>query len=125
MRACDQSTEDHNPEQTALYQNLIGEEYDELLLAIVTCNEVEAFDATLDLIVVLVGYGLSRGWPMLAGWNEVISSNLAKIDPATGKVRKREDGKVLKPEGWKAPDLAAVLKRHAERRIILKGMVGR
>lgn len=125
MRACDQTTEEHNPEQAALYLNLIGEESGELNEAIAAGDEVEAFDATLDMIVVLVGYGLSRGWPMLAGWNEVISSNLAKIDPATGKVRKREDGKVLKPEGWKAPDLAAVLKRHAERRIILKGVIGR
>jgi predicted HAD superfamily Cof-like phosphohydrolase len=35
-----------------------------------------------------------------------MDTNFAKIDPDTGKVRKREDGKVLKPEGWKAPELA-------------------
>jgi predicted HAD superfamily Cof-like phosphohydrolase len=34
-----------------------------------------------------------------------MATNFAKIDPSTGKVRKREDGKVLKPEGWKAPQL--------------------
>jgi predicted HAD superfamily Cof-like phosphohydrolase len=33
-------------------------------------------------------------------------TNFAKIDPVTGKVRKREDGKVLKPEGWEPPQLA-------------------
>jgi uncharacterized membrane protein len=33
-------------------------------------------------------------------------TNFAKIDHATGKVRKREDGKVLKPVGWTAPVLA-------------------
>jgi predicted HAD superfamily Cof-like phosphohydrolase len=38
-------------------------------------------------------------------WREVMDTNFAKIDPVTGKVRKREDGKVLKPEGWKAPNL--------------------
>jgi predicted HAD superfamily Cof-like phosphohydrolase len=41
-----------------------------------------------------------------AAWNEVMRTNFAKIDPETGKVRKREDGKVLKPEGWTPPDLA-------------------
>ncbi len=123
MRACDQTCDDNNPEQAALYFKLIGEEGRELLEAIVTDDEVEAFDATLDMIVVLVGYGLSRGWPMVAGWNEVIQSNLAKIDPATGKVRKREDGKVLKPEGWKAPDLRAVLEHHARRRANLKALI--
>jgi hypothetical protein len=35
---------------------------------------------------------------MLAGWDEVVRSNMAKIDPRTGVVNKREDGKVLKPE---------------------------
>jgi predicted HAD superfamily Cof-like phosphohydrolase len=38
-------------------------------------------------------------------WKEVMDTNFAKIDPTTGKVIKREDGKVLKPEGWKAPEL--------------------
>jgi predicted HAD superfamily Cof-like phosphohydrolase len=39
-------------------------------------------------------------------WKEVMNTNFAKIDKETGKVRKREDGKVLKPLGWKAPQLA-------------------
>jgi predicted HAD superfamily Cof-like phosphohydrolase len=34
---------------------------------------------------------------------------MAKVDPATGKVIKRADGKVLKPEGWTPPDVAAAL----------------
>ena len=42
-------------------------------------------------------------------WKEVMDTNFAKIDPETGKVRKREDGKVLKPEGWKPPQLDAYL----------------
>ena len=43
------------------------------------------------------------------GWKEVMSTNFAKIDKQTGKVRKREDGKVLKPEGWQPPQLAQFL----------------
>jgi len=35
-----------------------------------------------------------------------MATNFAKIDKETGKVRKREDGKVLKPLGWAAPELA-------------------
>ena len=42
-------------------------------------------------------------------WNEVFQTNLAKIDPQTGKVTKRDDGKVLKPDGWKAPELKPFL----------------
>jgi len=43
-------------------------------------------------------------------WKEVMQTNFAKIDHATGKVRKREDGKVLKPVGWKSPELAQFIK---------------
>lgn len=43
---------------------------------------------------------------VFSAWCEVMDTNMAKIDPNTGKVRKREDGKILKPEGWKPPNLA-------------------
>ena len=42
---------------------------------------------------------------------EVIGTNLAKIDKETGKVRKREDGKVLKPVGWTPPNLEPYVKK--------------
>lgn len=37
-------------------------------------------------------------------WNLVQKANMAKVDPVTGKVKRREDGKILKPDGWVAPD---------------------
>jgi predicted HAD superfamily Cof-like phosphohydrolase len=40
---------------------------------------------------------------MSAGWETVIRSNMAKVDPETGRVRRRADGKILKPDGWEAP----------------------
>jgi hypothetical protein len=39
-----------------------------------------------------------------------MGSNQAKINPRTGRVNKREDGKVLKPEGWTPPKLEQFLK---------------
>jgi hypothetical protein len=38
-----------------------------------------------------------------------MDTNFAKINQTTGKVIKREDGKVLKPVGWKAPKLTPFL----------------
>lgn len=109
MLACGQTVHEGNEPQAVMYRELIDEEFSEMLQAEADGNEVEEFDAVLDQIVVLMGYGFSRGWPMNAGWAEVIRSNLAKIDPATGAVRRREDGKILKPEGWTPPDLASLL----------------
>lgn len=53
--------------------------------------------------------GVKLGYPMDLGWIEVHASNMAKVDKATGKVIRRDDGKILKPEGWVGPDLAAIL----------------
>lgn len=109
MQACGQTTREVNHMQADMYRDLIDEEREEFLAALVEEDEVEQFDAVLDQIVVLIGYGLSRGWPMNEGWAEVVRSNMAKIDPKTGVVLRRADGKILKPEGWTPPDLASLL----------------
>ena len=101
--ACDQEP---SPANYAMYQGLIKEEYDELVTAIFDDNKVEQLDALVDILVVTMGAIRAAGWDGEGAWNEVMRTNFAKIDPDTGKVRKREDGKVLKPEGWKAPELS-------------------
>ena len=109
MRACGQTTTEQNGPQANLYIKLLNEELTELSDAITAQDEVEAFDAVLDCIVVLIGLGLSYGWPMDEGWKEVMRSNFAKVDPVTGKVNRRSDGKILKPEGWTPPNLELIL----------------
>lgn len=100
--ACDQEP---SVENYAMYTKLIGEELGELMSAIVLNDRVEQIDALVDILVVTMGAIRSGGFDGEGAWEEVMNTNFAKIDPATGKVRKREDGKVLKPDGWKAPDL--------------------
>jgi len=106
MRACDQSVEGFNQEQFNLYVKLIDEEFnDELKTAISNNDPVETLDALLDILVVTIGAIHSMGADGEGGWKEVMKTNFAKIDKDTGKVRKREDGKVLKPVGWVPPNL--------------------
>ena len=69
-------------------------------------KNIEQLDALIDFLVVTMGAIRAGGFNGEGAWKEVMDTNFAKIDPETGKVRKREDGKVLKPEGWKAPELA-------------------
>jgi len=102
MNACDQTTGVLNKDQYQLYCNLIKEEFDELCES---DNIVDDLDALIDILVVTIGAIHSLGANGEGAWNEVMRTNFAKIDPATGKVRKREDGKVLKPEGWTPPNL--------------------
>jgi predicted HAD superfamily Cof-like phosphohydrolase len=97
-------------DQSDLYMKLIQEEYTELMDAEAVSDDAEICDACFDLMWVVVGYMKSRGWDCENIWDEGAKSNLSKIDSATGKVKKREDGKILKPEGWKPPDFAKFVK---------------
>jgi len=103
MSACDQDVSEENAK---LYFNLIKEEYEELMIANRDNDEIERLDACMDLIWVILGYCISKGYDVKGAWNEVALTNLRKIDKATGKVIKNEAGKVMKPEGWKPPDLS-------------------
>jgi predicted HAD superfamily Cof-like phosphohydrolase len=106
MRACDQTVEGFNQDQFKLYVNLINEEFTELKEAINNNDQLETLDALIDILVVTIGAVHSMGADGEGAWKEVMSTNFAKIDSETGKVRKREDGKVLKPVGWMPPELA-------------------
>ena len=105
--ACDQPASEANYK---MYLDLIREETDELEEAIQDNDKVEQLDALVDILVVTVGAIRAAGWDGEGAWKEVMATNFAKIDPTTGKVIKREDGKVLKPEGWSAPQLAQFVK---------------
>ena len=105
MRACDQSVDDYDFSQYAMYLKLIDEEVSELHQAVTANDDVEQLDALIDILVVTIGAIHSMGADAEGAWKEVMKTNFAKIDKETGKVRKREDGKVLKPVGWTAPDL--------------------
>jgi predicted HAD superfamily Cof-like phosphohydrolase len=105
--ACDQPA---SPENYKMYLGLIDEEYGELVDAVVADDKVEQLDALVDILVVTMGAIRAAGWDSEAAWNEVMNTNFAKINPDTGKVIKREDGKVLKPEGWQAPELKQFIK---------------
>ena len=109
MKACDQSVVGLNSNQFNMYLRLIEEEANELAQALTNNDEVETLDALVDILVVTIGAIHSAGFDAEGAWKEVMMTNFAKIDKETGKVRKREDGKVLKPVGWVPPDLKPFL----------------
>jgi predicted HAD superfamily Cof-like phosphohydrolase len=110
MRACDQTADGvFNQDQFAMYLGLIEEEYKELWEAVNNNDQLETLDALVDILVVTIGAIHSAGFDAEGAWKEVMATNFAKIDRETGKVRKREDGKVLKPTGWIAPNMVPFL----------------
>jgi len=111
MKACDQTVGRGNTDQFNLYLKLIEEEAEELNQAIIAKDRVEILDALIDILVVTIGAIHSAGFDAEGAWKEVMKTNFAKIDKETGKVRKREDGKVLKPLGWIAPELTPFISK--------------
>jgi predicted HAD superfamily Cof-like phosphohydrolase len=108
MQACGQTTAGENIEQYKLYFNLIKEEVQELEDSTTMEDDL---DALIDILVVTIGAIHSMGADAEGAWKEVMKTNFAKVDKETGMVRKREDGKVLKPVGWVAPDLKPFVKK--------------
>ena len=111
MVAGDQTVDTFNQAQFDMYTRLIDEEVEELKEAIADDDRVEMLDALLDILVVTVGAIHSMGADGEGGWDEVMATNFAKIDPETGKVRKRADGKILKPDNWQPPKLEKFLNK--------------
>jgi predicted HAD superfamily Cof-like phosphohydrolase len=112
MKACGQTTDTFNKDQFNMYIGLIEEEAKELAEAIEKHDQVETLDALIDILVVTIGAIHSAGFDADGAWKEVMMTNFAKIDKETGLVRKREDGKVLKPVGWVPPNLEPFVKKN-------------
>ena len=110
MLVSGQDVDKYNEDQYTLYLNLIKEEFEELQEAVKDNDRVEQLDAALDIITVCAGFLHSFGCDAEGAWNEVVRSNMSKINPETGKVLKREDGKIIKPSDWSPPDLSKFIK---------------
>jgi len=96
-----------NMNERNLRIKLLAEEYREYTVAENENDIVEIADALADIIYIACGTAVSYGIPLDILFAEVHRSNMAKL--VNGKVLRREDGKIQKPEGWKAPDVKAIL----------------
>lgn len=95
--------------RAALRQRLLQEEVDELRDS---KNLIDVADALSDILYITFGtaheYGLADRLTML--FDEVHTSNMTKLGE-DGKPIYREDGKVLKPVGYRAPNLRPIIER--------------
>lgn len=81
-----------------------------------TLEEVEVIaeqsDALVDAWYYMLNVAGRNGHNLSRVFDVVHAANMAKVDPATGKCLRREsDGKILKPPGWKSPDIVAEIRR--------------
>lgn len=92
------------PNVQELRKKLMREELNETEVAMEAGNLEGVADGLADLIYVAIGTALAYGIDLRPVWNEVQRANMAKEGGG-----RREDGKILKPEGWVAPDIKTAL----------------
>lgn len=90
----------------ALRLALIREEVKELYDAAMNDDLPGVADGAIDLIYVVLGMLVSYGIDPVGPWNAVQAANMAKVGGGM-----RPDGKIMKPQGWKPPDIAGILNR--------------
>lgn len=71
----------------------------------------QILDGIVDSVYVIYQLCNTLGLPFDEAWDEIHASNMAKRGE-DGKVKYREDGKVLKPDGWKPPNVEKIVMDH-------------
>lgn len=111
------------PHETANFAERIDEELSELYDSFLDdwyshglskhVDIVEAVDAAIDIAYVaftlairLVGENKA-----VEVWETVAKANLSKVDGSLGPVRRDENGKIMKPEGFVHPDIEKVVRK--------------
>ncbi len=84
--------------------DLIKEEYREIEAALAQHDMAEVVDGIADLLYVTFGMAVELGVDMGPVFEEVQRANMSKVGGG-----QRADGKQLKPEGWKPPDIQSEL----------------
>lgn len=92
-----------------LRKTLLREEFEELMEALDEGDVAHAYKEAADLKYVLYGLDVHMGQRLDAVFEEVHKSNMSKVWD-DGKVHRREDGKILKPPTYVAPDLEKCLR---------------
>ena len=73
----------------------------------------EQYDSFVDAWYYMLNTAVKKGADLDAIFKVVHRANMAKKFP-DGKFHRREDGKVMKPDGWKEPDIVGEIKRQLE-----------
>jgi predicted HAD superfamily Cof-like phosphohydrolase len=100
-----------SPTDWSFRTRFLDEEIDELHAAWLDEDQAKQLDALVDLVYVAIGTAIWAGWDFEEAWRRVQRANMAKVRTPSADASKRGHAfDVIKPEGWKAPDLSDLVK---------------
>ncbi|GCE65713.1 hypothetical protein OMCYN_01659 [cyanobiont of Ornithocercus magnificus] len=106
----DQAGEFQKASTKGLFIDLIDEELGELMDAVEDRDDEECqLKELADIVYSSFQLAWSQNWDLEEALQRVHESNLTKIPP-DGRVRRRDDGKILKLEGYRPPDLSDLVR---------------
>jgi predicted HAD superfamily Cof-like phosphohydrolase len=95
-----------------LYQSIGVDPHEHKPIENVEERIAEQADAMVDAWYYMLNSAAQHSIDLSKVFDLVHNANMNKCDPKTGKfIRRKSDGKILKPEGWQAPDIVAEIKR--------------
>ena len=74
----------------------------------------EQADALVDIWYYSCNAACKKGINLSGVFDIIHSANMAKKDPETNIFLKRSDGKILKPKGWKPPNVLAEIQKQID-----------
>jgi len=103
-KACAEETLPDSPvemkeDKIAFITKMVNDELQELSEA---SNVAEQADALVDAIYYICDFAVRQGFDLDPIFDIVHKANMSKV--VNGRVIRREDGKILKPDGWIDPD---------------------
>ncbi|MFA5377442.1 MAG: nucleoside triphosphate pyrophosphohydrolase family protein [Dehalococcoidia bacterium] len=101
-----------SPAKMAVRLKHLSEELSELRRGVAIGDDAEVIDALVDLVYVALGTAHLCGFPFMKVWDAVHAANMKKIRATRACDSKRGSTfDVVKPKGWKKPDVAKILRR--------------
>lgn len=95
---------------------LIREEASEAVTALLTReifggteNEASVIAELIDVLYVAIGTAVGAGVDLDPYFDAIHIANMSKVDGSLGPLTLRDDGKILKPTGWRKADVLSLL----------------
>jgi len=104
-----------NNELVNFRTSFLLEELTEYTQAITKKDTAGALDALVDIVYIALGTAWLFNLPFEKAWNEVQKANMSKIRTKSKSKKRGTSFDVVKPKGWRPPDIDQVIYEEREK----------